>query len=82
MSDRANQPNSDAAQQASGPVIIDLGKKRKKQVRALRKGRRGPLLDKVHEAVDSLRQQGMIAPDAQTVIVVVRERARRSLWPT
>ena len=70
-----------AAGAPADPVIIDLGKKRSKQVKALRKGRPGKLLDKVREAVAALREQGAVAPDAQPIIVVVRERQKTPRWP-
>ena len=60
------------------PVVIDLGRQSKKRIKALRKGKPGKLLDKVAHAVESLRQQSAIAKDAQTIVVVVREK-RRSL---
>lgn len=61
----------------NAPVVIDLGKKSRKQVRRLRKGK-GRLMDKVSEVVAELRADGSIAASAQPVIVVVRQRRKKS----
>jgi hypothetical protein len=58
------------------PVVLDLGKRRRKQIRQLRRGR-GKLLDDVNGAVEELRTAGTVSGDAQPVIVVVRQRSRR-----
>jgi hypothetical protein len=58
------------------PIVIDLGKKRRKQVKQLRQGKPGKLLHEVRAAIEALQAQNAIAPDAQTVIVVVREKRR------
>lgn len=60
----------------SAPIVIDLGKKKKKLVRQLRKGR-GKLIDRVNDVVDELRSAGSLASENQPVIVVVREKKRR-----
>jgi hypothetical protein len=59
------------------PVIIDLGKKDRKQVRKLRKGRPCRLLDRVQETIEHLRTSPEFAEGVKPVIIVVRERARR-----
>jgi uncharacterized protein DUF6200 len=58
------------------PVVLDLGKRRRKQIRQLRRGS-GKLLDDVNSAVEELRTAGTLSADAQPVIVVVRQRRRR-----
>lgn len=55
-------------------VVLDLGKHSRKRVRALRKGE-GALYADVNDAVDQLREGGVVGADAQTVIVVVERRA-------
>ena len=60
----------------AAPVVVDLGRKSRKQVRRLRRGG-GGLLDSVLDAVSDLRQSGEIAATAQPVIVVVREKRKR-----
>ena len=59
------------------PIIIDMGKQRRKRVRALRRGT-GRLADEVNGAIEELRAAGTVAPDSQTVVVIVRQRRRRS----
>jgi hypothetical protein len=77
----ANEDPTKAA--AKAPVIVDLGKKRRKLVKKLRKGS-GRLMDQVQGTLQELRNAGTIAASAQPVIVVVRERRRSSrnrIWP-
>ena len=59
-------------------VIIDLGKKARKKVKKLRKGR-GPLLQKVDDAITELKEKGEVSKSAAPVIVVVREKKRNRL---
>ncbi len=61
---------------SDGPVIIDLGKKKRSQVRKLRKGR-GKLVARVNELVADLHNNGTVASKGQPVIVVVREKKKR-----
>lgn len=59
------------------PVVLDLGKHRRKQVRQLRRGE-GKLLDDINGAIEELRIAGTLTGTGQPVIVVVREKARKS----
>jgi|SwirhisoilCB3_FD_contig_71_1874601_length_807_multi_3_in_0_out_0_1 hypothetical protein len=68
---------SSTASDIGAPVVLDFGKHRRKQIKSLRKGT-GKLMDEVRAAVDELRLSGTIAGGAQPVIVVVREKRRRS----
>ena len=82
MTSMSNEPTGGGASRettaaAPAPVVIDLGKKSRKRIKALRKGKPGALLDKIREAVGALQEQGTISASAQTVIVVVRERQRK-----
>ena len=54
-------------------VIVDLGRQSKKRVKKLRKGA-GRLMTDVEAAIEDLRERGVVAADAQTVVVIVRER--------
>jgi hypothetical protein len=73
-----DQPNGG---NTTEPIIIDLGKKARKKVKRLRKGR-GSLMGKVEETIEALKAQGQIDPKSQPVVVVVRERRRnRRLSP-
>jgi hypothetical protein len=56
------------------PLIIDLGKKRAKRVKQLRKGS-GKLFVSIMATVDELKTAGTIAKNAQPVIIVVTEKA-------
>jgi hypothetical protein len=63
------------------PLIVDLGKHARKDVKRLCEGR-GKLLDEVSSALDELKAAGKIGPHAQPVVIVVRQRRRKSpLWP-
>lgn len=63
------------------PLIIDLGKHRRKDVKRLRQGA-GPLVDEIASCLSELRQSGQIAADAQPVVIVVREKKKKAaLWP-
>jgi hypothetical protein len=57
------------------PVIVDLGKKRRKLVKKLRRGS-GRLMDDVQNTLEELRSAGSVSANAQPVIVIVRERRR------
>lgn len=59
------------------PVVLDLGKRRRKQVKQLRRGE-GKLLDDINGAVEELRTAGTLSATSQPVIVIVREKRRRS----
>ena len=68
---------------AQGPIILDLGKRRRKQVRRLRNGR-GKLLADVQESIEQLTTSGKIRGSSQVVVVVVREKPNAKnvmMWP-
>jgi hypothetical protein len=56
-------------------VIIEVGKRGKRQINALREGR-GPIMEDIDAAVGRLRSSGDIAGDAQVVVVIVKQRPR------
>lgn len=62
------------------PVIIDLGKHKKKSVKRLRQGKPGSLIDEVQSCLDELRSNDVISDAAQPVIIVVREKQRNKKW--
>jgi hypothetical protein len=80
----SNEPAARAAkvaeETAASPVVIDLGKQKRKRVKDLRKGKPGRLMDEIHTAIEALKAEGTIAASAQPVIVVVRERSRKAGW--
>jgi hypothetical protein len=78
-------PNEDKSPaQSKSPIIVDLGKKKRKAVKRLRRGS-GKLLDEVNVTLQELRNAGTIGANAQPVIFVVSERrrsaARQLGWP-
>jgi hypothetical protein len=58
------------------PIIIDLGKKKRKLVKKLRKGR-GDLMERVHDVMGDLRTSGKLTSGSQPVVVIVREKKQR-----
>lgn len=70
---------SDNADQ-SAPIVIDLGKKSRKRVRKLRKGKSGRLTDKVTEVIGQMKEAGAIPASAQPVVIIVRERKRKNKY--
>ena len=62
---------------SKAPVIIDLGKHGRKKVKDLRKGT-GRLAEEVNSCLAELRMQGTVSSNAQTVVVIVRQRRRRN----
>jgi hypothetical protein len=66
--------NAKATERVS-PIVLDLGKHKKKVVKRLRNGK-GKLLDEAMESIVELQRVGSIPQSAQPVIVVVREKSR------
>jgi Family of unknown function (DUF6200) len=62
--------------ESAPPVIIKFGRKNRSQIRKLVRGE-GKLMTEIQTTIDDLKRSGRMARDAQTVIVVVRERPRR-----
>lgn len=68
---------TNAPESGPEPIIVDIGKGSRKDVRKLRKGKQGKLMRRVDDTVEHLRENGALAPDAQVIVVVVRERRKR-----
>jgi hypothetical protein len=66
----------------SAPVVLDLGKQRRKQIKQLRRGE-GRLLDDINGAIEELRTVGTIGAVSQPVVIIVREKRRKtkSMFP-
>jgi hypothetical protein len=64
---------------SADPVIVDLGKKKKKAIKRLRRGQ-GRLMEQVEDCIQELRDAGAISGTAQPVIVVVREKQTGPRW--
>jgi hypothetical protein len=75
----AETPDDTLTGSENGYILIDLGKKKRKAVRRLRKGR-GKLLDQVKETVDELQTSGAVGEAVQIVLVVVRQKQRPRRW--
>ncbi len=54
-------------------LVVDLGTKKAKQIKDLRKGK-GKLLDKVNQCLNELKASGAISGSVQPVVIVVREK--------
>jgi hypothetical protein len=74
-----------AAQDAErpSPIILDLGKKKRKSVKQLLDGK-GKLLDQAMNSIEELQRVGSISQSAQPVIVIIREKPKSNrmfpLW--
>jgi hypothetical protein len=66
----------------NAPIVVDIGKKRRKQIKQLREGR-GKLMDEVNDLLDELRTAGSISAGAQPVVVVVQQKRKAPslMWP-
>ena len=62
------------------PIILDLGKKRRKQIKLLKKGT-GKLMTEVQCHIQEAKQSGRVPEQARPVIVLVRERRRKLMLP-
>lgn len=67
-------------QGGNDPIIIDLGKQKKKRVKRLRKGR-GRLMSDISLAMQELAEEGVVKEGAQPVLVIVREKRKQRRWP-
>ena len=81
---KASAPTAPAAANGADQamVIVDLGKRSKKQVKKLRRGE-GRLMSRVSQTVDQLKAENEIDAKAEVVVFVVREKDPRTkgiLW--
>ena len=60
----------------ASPLLVDLGKQKRKQVKQLRKGK-GSLFAEVEQALAQLQAAGEISGEATPVIVLVREKPKK-----
>ena len=63
------------ATETKEPIIIDLGKQRRKLVKGLRRGT-GRLAEEVNDCILELRASGNIAANAQAVVIVVQQKRK------
>ena len=66
-----------AATEVREPIIIDMGKKKRRQVRKLRKGRDCSLMDRIKDALEEGIAAKAIPANAQPVVVVVKEKKKK-----
>jgi len=76
----AESANGGAASDRPSPIILDLGKHKRKSVKQLRNGK-GKLLDEAMDSVEELRRVGTIPMSAQPVFVIVREKKKSNMFP-
>lgn len=64
--------------QTINPVVVDLGKKRSKTVRALKNGE-GPLMDEVSRVLDEVRARSpeLASKELVPVVIVYRKKPAR-----
>ena len=64
------------------PVILDLGKKKKGDIKKLCNGE-GPLVEEVNHCVEELKTSGVISAGAQPVVIIVRQKPSNKgmFWP-
>jgi hypothetical protein len=62
------------------PLVIDLGKHKRKRIRDLRRGRAGRLLDEVQACIEDLKAEKKVSESAQPIIIVVREKRKKRSW--
>ena len=77
--------NSDTDANRNPPIVIDLGKQKKKRIKQLKRGR-GRLVDRVNEAVAQVRSA--LGTEAQgkefvPIAVIVRrgQKCRKGMFP-
>jgi Family of unknown function (DUF6200) len=58
------------------PLVVELGRKKKQQIKALRKGS-GPLMDDLQELLAKLRATGDLAAGATPVLMIVKQKPKR-----
>ena len=66
----ADKNSSDPAARAGVPVIVNLGKKTKKDIKKLKKGS-GKMIDEVAEAMDEVRARLPEADKGKTLVPIV-----------
>jgi hypothetical protein len=58
------------------PIVVDLGKQSRKRIKQLRQGT-GKLMVELNEVLDELRTAGKVAPNAQPIYVVLKQKPKR-----
>jgi len=63
----------------SDVIVVDLGSKRRKQIKQLRKGQ-GKLMDRVRQCVTELKAGGTMGQSYIPIVVVVEEKSAVNLF--
>jgi len=75
-----SKPADAAVATVAEPIVIDLGKKTRRQVRKLRRGKPSRLMDRVQEVLAKATAANAIPAGSQAVIIVVREKKRKTKY--
>jgi hypothetical protein len=62
----------------ASPLLVDLGKQSRKQVKRLRNGT-GPLVDEINRCMHDLKASGAMEDGPRPVVVVIAQKSRR-VW--
>jgi hypothetical protein len=68
---------SEKTQTATSPVLLDLGKQRRKRIKQLRR-REAKLMDEINGCIEELRTAGTVNANCQPIVIVVREKRRKT----
>ncbi len=63
---------------AGSTIVLDLGKRSKKQIKRLRRGG-GRLTAKIDDTIEQLRADGELAGGGDVVVVVVKQKPKSRL---
>lgn len=67
--------------ESPSPIVLDLGKHKKKAVKRLRQGQ-GKLLEEALSSIEEMQRVGTIPASVQPVILVVREKSQnKKMFP-
>lgn len=67
--------SSESESKTLPPVILDLGSRKKRDVKRLRNGK-GKLMDRIFVTMEELKESGEISKNVQPVVIVVREKKK------
>ncbi len=74
---------SEAPREPVAPIVLDLGKVKRKQVKKLKRGT-GPLVGEVHEAIAAVHRERVAEEEGKELIPVVllyeRKRKKQRGW--
>ncbi len=60
-------------------LLLDLGSKRRKQVKKLRKGN-GPLMRRVEDTIEQLREDKELSGSGDVIVVIVKQKPKSKGW--